>query len=47
VVKNPLVKAGAKGDVSSISGLGRIPGTGHGNTFHILAWRIPGIEGPG
>ena len=30
VVKNPLANAGHSGDVSSIPGLGRSPGEGHG-----------------
>ena len=29
------------GDLASIPGLRRSPGGGHGNTFYILAWRIP------
>ena len=33
-------------DSGSIPGLGRSPGGGNGNTFH-LAWRIPWTEEPG
>ena len=46
MVKTP---AGARGgrDVSSIPGLGRPSGGGHGNPLSILAWRIPRTEKPG
>ena len=29
------------GDLSLVTGLGRLPGRGHGNHSSILAWRIP------
>ena len=35
------------GDPGSIPGLGRSPGGGNGNSFSILAWRIPWTEEPG
>ena len=35
------------GDLSSVSGLGRSPGEGHGNPLSIFAWRIPWTEEPG
>ena len=35
------------GDLSSIPGLGRSLGGGHGNPSSILAWRIPWTEEPG
>ena len=34
------------GDLNSLPGLGRSPGTGHGNASSILAWRIPWTEEP-
>jgi len=40
-VKNPPVNAGDVKDASSIPGLGKSPGGGHGSRFSILAWRIP------
>ena len=47
MVKNPPVKAGVPGDVSSISGSGRASGGGNGTHSNILAWRIPWTEVPG
>ena len=35
------------GDLSSILGLGRSPGGGHGDLSSVLAWRIPRTEEPG
>ena len=35
------------GDLSSIPGLGRSPGGGHGNPLSIPAWRIAWTEEPG
>ena len=46
VVKNPLANAGNLKDARSIPGSGRSPGGGHGNSLHILAWRIPSTEEP-
>ena len=46
VVKNLPAKAGDLRDTGSISGSGRSPGGGHGNSS-ILAWRIPWKEEPG
>ena len=40
VVKNPPANAGDIRDVSSIPGLGKPSGGGHGKNFSILAWRI-------
>ena len=43
MVKNqPAVR-----EMDSICGLGRIPGECGGNSFSILAWRIPWTEQPG
>ena len=39
--KETTCHAGDIGDVSSIPGLGRSPGRGHGNTLQLLAWRLP------
>ena len=36
-----------KRDVSSIPGLRRSPGGGHGNPLQCFAWRIPWTEEPG
>ena len=33
------------GELSSISGLGRSPGGGHGNPLQYFAWRIPMDKG--
>ena len=44
VVKNPPANAEDIRDESSIPGLGRSPGGGHGNHSSILAWRILWIE---
>ena len=44
VVKKPSADAGGLRDTSSIPGSGRSPGGRHGNSLHILAWRIPQIE---
>ena len=43
MVKNPLANAG---DLGLISGLGRSPGEGNGNSS-ILAWKIPWTKEPG
>ena len=47
MVKNPLVNAGDIRDVSSIPGLGKSSGGGHGKKSSILAWRIQWTEEPG
>ena len=47
VLKNPRVGAGDARDVSSIPGLGGSSGVGNGNSFSILAWKIPLTEEPG
>ena len=47
VVKNSLANAGDIRDVSSISGLGKSSGGGHGKNSSILAWRIQWTEKPG
>ena len=47
VAKNLLANAGDIRDTSSIPGLGRSPGGGHGNPSSIPAWRIPWTEEPG
>jgi len=39
-------KAGDTGDLGLISGLGRSPGEGNGNSS-IFAWKIPWTEEPG
>ena len=44
VVKN--LPANARG-VHSISGSGRSPGEGNGNSFQYFAWKIPWTEKPG
>ena len=41
MVKNPPANGGDISDVGSVSGSGRPPGGGHGNTLQYLAWRIP------
>ena len=46
VVKNLPANAGDAREMGSIPGLGRSPGGGNGNLFHILAWKIPWTEGP-
>ena len=46
-VKSPPSNAGDMSDMGSIPGSGRSPGGGHGNSLHILAWRIPWTEEPG
>ena len=35
------------GDPSSIPGLGKSPGEGHGNPLQYLAWKIPWTKEPG
>ena len=47
VVKNLLANEGAKGDVGSISGLGRYPGRGHGNPLQYSCLENPQTEEPG
>ena len=47
VVKNPPAIAWDIRDAGTLSGSGRSTGEGHGNLFHILAWRIPRTEEPG
>ena len=47
VVKNSLANTGDIRDMSSIPGLGRSPGGGHGNPLQYLAWEIPWTEEPG
>ena len=47
MIKNLPANAGDIRDTSSIPGLGRSPGGGHGNPLSILAWRIPRTEEPG
>ena len=44
VVKNPAANAGDVRDAGLIPESGRSPGGRHGNSLHILAWRIPQIE---
>ena len=34
-------------DMGSIPGLGKSPGVGNGNPFHILVWKIPWTEQSG
>ena len=46
-VKNPLDNAGGARDMDSIPGSGRSPRGGNGNSFSILAWRIPWTEKTG
>ena len=46
MVKNPLANAGDIKDVSSIPGLGKSSGGGHGKNSSILAWRIQWTEEP-
>ena len=46
LVKNPPANAGDARDTGPISGLGRSPGAGSGNSS-ILAWEIPWAEEPG
>ena len=46
VVKNLLASAGNLKDARSIPGSGRSSGGGHGNSLHILAWRISCTEEP-
>ena len=43
MVKNLPANAG---DLGFISGPGRFPGVGNGNTSSILTWKIPWIEEP-
>ena len=46
--KNPPAKAGATGDLSSISGSGRSPGGRNGNLAPVFfAWKISWREEPG
>ena len=47
VVKNPPANTEDKGDVSSIPGLGRSLGGGHGNPLQYSCWRIPWTEESG
>ena len=47
VVKSLPASAGDGRDTSSIPGLERSPGRGHGTHSSILAWRIPWTEEPG
>ena len=47
VVANLPANAGDTRGSDSISGSGRYPGVGNGNSFSILAWRIQRTEGPG
>ena len=44
VVKILPANAGDIRDTGSLPGLERAPGGGHGNTLHILAWKIPWTE---
>ena len=44
MVKNSPANAG---DLGSISGSGRSPGGGNGNTLQYKAWEIPWTEEPG
>ena len=44
MVKNWPDNAVDAGDPGSIPGMGRSPGVEHGNTLHILAWKIPWTE---
>ena len=45
--KESACNTGDTRDASSIPGLGRSPGGGHGNPLHILTWKIPWREEPG
>ena len=45
--KEPTCKAGVTGDVGSIPGSGRFPGTGMATHSSILSWRISQTEEPG
>ena len=45
--QNLPANAGDTRDASSIPGLGRSPGGGHGDPLRILAWRMPWTEEPG
>ena len=45
VVKNPSAHAGDLGDLSSIPGLGRPPGGGHGNPLQYSCLRNPVVRG--
>ena len=45
-VKNPPAMQEMQTDGSSVPGLGRSPGGGHGNPSSILAWSIPWTEEP-
>ena len=47
MVKNPPASAGDIRDMSSIPGWGRSLEEGMATHPSILAWRIPGTEGPG
>ena len=46
LVKNPTANAGDIREADLIFGSGRSSGGGHGNHYHILAWRIPWTEEP-
>ena len=46
MVKTLPADAGDIRDESSIPGLERSPGGGHGNHSSILAWRVPWTEEP-
>ena len=47
VVKNLPAHAGGIKRNGFDPWVGKIPGGGHGNPLHILAWRIPWTEEPG
>ena len=47
VVKNPPANAGDKRDAGSISGLGGLPGEGHGNPLQYSCLENPMDEEPG
>ena len=45
VVKNPPANAGDVRDVGSVSGLGRVPGGGHGNPLQYFCLENPMDKG--
>ena len=47
VGKESACSAENTGDVGSIPEWERSPGEGNGNSFSVLAWKIPWIEEPG
>ena len=45
--EEPLASTGDPGDLSSIPGLGRSPGGGHGNPLQYSCLRLPWTQEPG